>query len=1133
MHPRPLQLAVFCLVWLAARQGSAGPLSFGADGHTVYGDWHADITVSAGTWQPGIPLDLEVRFRFPSTQLAAMAAAGISADRLCVLVTAERTFDATGWMRLASDERMSTLLTPAGLAIEGGIQGAVTSRYGYQFTAPVDQFQSVLATTAQPGGVDGTLAVTFAVHTTLAAALPPGLYRLRFDFGVMAGTRLYNINGFTFASRPFSDQAGTLSYIYSTIIEASGPDVAGRPVDGAQIRPRMPWLLLSKSNSNGSYGTVADEDAPRFALSNRNLIADEVILPRYSDSGWAYPYSLEPVFAPDSIDPDSNIKWNWTSGALTVVITNPDGTTTNLGTSAFVGGTTGAPTTNVAALTAWKPPMYGRYTVTATGWIADVDGRRYDGGGTYHFWIAKRMTLATATFQGMAYPVGASYGRDIQFNPPLPAQVEVTATLYPDSDAAAARSLSYAGRASSLGIFGAAQGMRPFPLDAPGEYHAKILATHVDPEGHLWVCAMRHAGIVYSDASTVLARGKKISVDGKYVERGETNTEGYIEANGTQHLQHIAFPYQSGDVLEIAAEGQSANKIEPVLIYQMQGDTSPWDTKLNGVGTTNLRIKTFIGYSPHQFPEYITDIEYYYGAAPRPGFMGRFIVAESTVRAPYWAVSPNSFGGQVGASSNGDAPGDIYRLIGGVALRRVGQAPLYAGYLSSAFLLPKGTNNNRIVAAGAEDVRGPLGTLGRFFLVGLRPGTAYEAGGSFRPAVQIDPVLPAAIHFVLTYPDGRQQVADGTGDRFGSYAGPTWTLDVPGIYTYQLSATWNGYTGTMPGLPDSGGRFFVYSRTRPPSAAGLRVDGPSQRAVSASTGATITGSSTATSVAYTLIMPGAVIEQGELPVLDGKFTYVFDPAAVHAKVPLYDIVNNTTGAPQVGRVLHLTFFSQEVNAAGAFYDSARVILRGTSMNSPRELLPNAPLLTLGVVRSGGGTVTISGAGAPYVCGTCLEPYRTGSVLTLAAGPSDGSVFLGWTGACSGTAACTVTMDSAKSVGAMFQRANVTLPAFEDDPLRPALLFVKAVHVAELRQRINDLRGRRGLQAFSWTDPDLAPGVTAVRGVHLTELRTAINEVYTKLGWPLPVFSTPTIAAGMTIITAAHVAELRLAVDAAW
>ena len=44
------------------------------------------------------------------------------------------------------------------------------------------------------------------------------------------------------------------------------------------------------------------------------------------------------------------------------------------------------------------------------------------------------MTLATATFQGMPYPVGSSYGRDIQFNPAVPADVQVTATLFVDSD---------------------------------------------------------------------------------------------------------------------------------------------------------------------------------------------------------------------------------------------------------------------------------------------------------------------------------------------------------------------------------------------------------------------------------------------------------------------------------------------------------------------------------------------------------------------------------------------------------------------------------------------------------------------------------------------------------------------------
>ncbi len=910
-------------------------VSYTATGQTVHGDWRADVSVSSTRWAPGRELQILVSLQLGTGHLASLAAAGIKADKLCVLVTAERTFDADGWMRLPSDERMSTILTPTGLAIEGGVQGAVTSRFGYQFRSPLDEFQTLPASLMVNGPEPGTKVAGFSFMTTLPLDLPPGLYRLRVDLGAMAGSTRYNLNGYGFASRPFLPDVG--SYFYSPVLmPASGMRASGQLVDAGTLQTRFPWVLLSNYNSNGYQGVVADEDRSRFALSNRSIIPDDVILPLYDTAGTRLSYSLEPQFPADTIDALQNIPWNWSSGELSVAISGPDGARINLGTAKFVAKSGNGPTTKNAAFTAWKPYMYGRYTVTATGWIEDGSGRRYRGGGTYRFWIARRMTLATATFQGMPYPVGSSYGRDTQFNPAVPADVQVTVSLYPDSDPAKVKTLSYSGKATIAGLFGAAQGMKSFPLDAPGEYHAQVLATYTDGEGHLWVSTMRHAGVVYADSTAVVARGKKFAVGSKYVDRGETKFEGYVDAVGESHLAHLTFPYNSGDVLLVAAEGQGANKIEPVLTYQMQGDTSAWDTSLNGVGTTNLRIQTSNGYSPHLYPEYITTMEYYYGAAPRPGFMGRFLVGESNVRAPYWPVSPNSFGGQIGASPNGDAPGDIYRLLGGVVLRRPGQARMYAGYISSAFLLARGSNNNRVIAPGAEDLNGPLGEKARFYLVGLRPGTAYALGATFRPAIQIDPLLPVSIRFTLTYPDGRRQVAEGVGDRFGSFAGAaSWPLDVGGVYTYQIRATWNGYEGRMPGLPDSGGEFFVYSPAKPAGASGLQIDGASQRTFSATTGVVISGTTSAAVVHYTLITPGAVIEQGDLPVKAGKFQYAFDPAAVHAKVPLYDVTSITTGKPQIGRVIHLTFFSEEKAAGTSFFDVSRVILRGTTALAAR------------------------------------------------------------------------------------------------------------------------------------------------------------------------------------------------------
>ena len=74
--------------------------------------------------------------------------------------------------------------------------------------------------------------------------------------------------------------------------------------------------------------------------------------------------------------------------------------------------------------------------------------------------------------------------------------------------------------------------------------------------------------------------------------------------------------------------------------------------------------------------------------------------------------------------------------------------------------------------------------------------------------------------------------------------------------------------------------------------------------------------------------------------------------------------------------------------------------------------------TLNVPRIGAGTVTSSPAGIN--CGVdCVEDYDAGTVVTLTPAPDAASSFAGWSGACSGTAACAVTMDAAKSVTATF------------------------------------------------------------------------------------------------------------------
>jgi hypothetical protein len=809
--------------------------------------------------------------------------------------------------------------------------------------------------------VDGELHVSFNTDIIIPNDMPPGLYRLRADFGVKTTNRQYlDLNAKTFASRasvPGSDPYDTpdvCSYVFSKIIPVSRMRADNTPeVNAMSIQARIPWVILRNYNSNGYSGVVADEDKGRFALSQRNIIHDQVVLPLYSNySSNKYPqtYNLEPVFPVDSIDVFSNIPWDWSKGDLSLkidLIDVNDNVLENILpviTAPIVAKSDNyysGPTTNNKTLTEWQPPKYGRYAITLTGSAYDVNGREYKGGGTYRFWIAKRMTMATATFQGQSYPVGYKYGRDIGFSPPLPAHVIITAALYDSTGNIISQPYKLERDATTGGIF-SIPGPDRFPLSSAGEYHANITATATDTNGDLWVCVMTHAGVVYDPVNyNIVARGKKIYLDDeeRYADRGETHKEGL---QGTNNMPHISFPYNPGDVLLIASENTGFNKIEPGIVWVDKNMPDPdWDEKCrpyNGIGSTNLFFRASNGLSPHMFPEYITDREYYYAAAVRPGFQARFIIGDSNVRAPYWPTSPNSFGGQHGASNNGDQPGDLYRFLGGIVKCDLNKNPEYAGYIASGAILPKGTNNNRVITPGSEDIIGSKGAKARFFLIGYRPGMALTLNSAWLPVVIVDPILPAQISLTLTYPDGTTSYsASGTADATGQWAGSApYTLNQPGVYRYTLTASWNGFTGSMPGLPNNTGEFYVMSATRPPESRGLTVDIPSQSIFSFFSPLQIKGKSSASVVHYALLMPGAVIAQGSVPVTNGEYAIDLNPGEIHRTTPIFDLIYYVTGGELsvwgTGKILHLSLFSNETEASG-FWDFRRVITRGRTVIS--------------------------------------------------------------------------------------------------------------------------------------------------------------------------------------------------------
>ena len=82
--------------------------------------------------------------------------------------------------------------------------------------------------------------------------------------------------------------------------------------------------------------------------------------------------------------------------------------------------------------------------------------------------------------------------------------------------------------------------------------------------------------------------------------------------------------------------------------------------------------------------------------------------------------------------------------------------------------------------------------------------------------------------------------------------------------------------------------------------------------------------------------------------------------------------------------------------------------------------------TLTLTKAGGGTGSVTSDPAGISCGAdCQEVYDIGTSVTLAPIASPGSSFANWTGACSGSGACSVTMNADVTVGATF---NVFQPA---------------------------------------------------------------------------------------------------------
>ena len=166
-------------------------------------------------------------------------------------------------------------------------------------------------------------------------------------------------------------------------------------------------------------------------------------------------------------------------------------------------------------------------------------------------------------------------------------------------------------------------------------------------------------------------------------------------------------------------------------------------------------------------------------------------------------------------------------------------------------------------------------------------------------------------------------------------------------------------------------------------------------------------------------------------------SYYGDDVQASTNYPLVQITNNSTShvfyartfghstrsiAPSASVSTNLTIPPNIETGASTLV----VIANGIPSQAVAVTIPNTPSLTVSV--TGSGTVK-SNTGGISCPSTCIANYTPGTQVTLTATAASGSAFTGWSGACSGTNQCIVTMNSAQSVSATFvTEASFTLTA---------------------------------------------------------------------------------------------------------
>ena len=256
-----------------------------------------------------------------------------------------------------------------------------------------------------------------------------------------------------------------------------------------------------------------------------------------------------------------------------------------------------------------------------------------------------------------------------------------------------------------------------------------------------------------------------------------------------------------------------------------------------------------------------------------------------------------------------------------------------------------------------------------------------------------------------------------------------WVVDANNISDIRNVTANPGYDGQPEWSPDGTQLTFVSSRSGADEL--WSVEAPRPLAAAAGFSAAAVALATATQITDDQLAetkPSWGAEEGggggsftltAVKAGTGSGTVTSAPVGISCGADCSEVyVSGTTVTltPRAGRGSTFTGWSGACSGTGSCVVTMSAAQTATATFSKTT----TGTFTLTVAKAGSGSGTVSSNPAGIKCGAdCAQAYASGTMVTLTARAGRGSTFTGWSGACSGTGPCVVTMSAAKTVTATF------------------------------------------------------------------------------------------------------------------